>query len=311
MVWACLSAAALGGDTFTFAATDGDWGNHLNWSGPENDFPQEGDIAIIPADKTCHVANNYRHCEILRVYADGVLIIEAPYWLKIGDSSENTTSIIGGEVQLEGDGSNRAGLKVNVGSVALDVGESPGNAMIRTTSGTGELSTCCIPGDQVLTVGAGITVKGNMLIDVSIENNGEFKVDSAGDTMQIDQVGGYDEPEITGTGDFTVSAGTLQFDDCYLAQDNYTDWNLSGGLIQLTEQCDLYGLMNPYTGCDIYMSGGELCVQNIVDSAFKTTGYFEMTGGTLDLDDSFGVSGGFEFSGGTLELAQNKTAALE
>ena len=110
-----------------------------------------------------------------------------------------------------------------------------------------------------------------------------------------------------GDGDFEVSAGTLTFGNCVLKRSNTTMWDVTGGTLHVTSDCDCGELFYDYTACDIDLSGGTLKV----DNAFKTTGNVTISAtGTLDVDNSFTGTGTLAFSGGTISVAAGKAAAF-
>ncbi|GAG31245.1 unnamed protein product, partial [marine sediment metagenome] len=142
-----------------------------------------------------------------------------------------------------------------------------------------------------------------------------FVVDHEDDEMIFDQIGHYPAPKVTGSESFDVRAGTLTFDDCRLPVDNATTWILSDtGTIHVKPDCFCGTQEQPYTGCAIDISGDRDEVLfwvergGVLQLAFKTTGRFDMSGGTLETDGNFVVAGRAQLSGGRIKVAPGKWA---
>jgi hypothetical protein len=307
-------ALVSAGDTYTFTEEDGVWADPDNWySETGEDYPGIGDTAIIPDDTHCHVSTQTAYCQMVRVFAGGTLTLENSYSLHVRSSAAPTTSMIAGEVHIK-DG---AVFNIAPGGVTLDTGESPGNALINASYaddlGPGSLGLCCAE-QATLTVGSGITVKGNVLVYCDLVNNGTFTVDDPNDVMRVNQASNHNRPRVfDGAGSFVVQDGTLEFDDCYLDHECAIPWILSGGTIHVADECRVGDVSHVNTSIPITMTGGELWVEQIawpMALGFRTAGAFDMSGGTLDVDGHFKVTGGAELSGGRIEVAPDKWAEL-
>jgi len=316
-IFGFAAGSTMADDEYSFDVADGNWNVPGNWY-PTNGPPGAGDTAIIQGDRHCHVTTYSVECKILQVVSGGILSLEAPCMLRLGDPYvETISSIGGGQLRFLNDTVDAYPLlTIDQGGVELRAANGGGTLTASEADdcgpGQGRIGTCCAS-TQVLTVSADVTVKGDLLIFVHVENNGGFVVDHANDEMIFNQYV-YPRPKISGTGSFDVSAGTLTFDDCQLEADNTTTWNLSdAGTIHVKRDCRCGASIPFYTSCAIDITGGELWVErgDPIRPVFKTVGEFKMSGGTLDVDGNFKVTGGAELSGATIEVAPHKSATFE
>lgn len=144
--------------------------------------------------------------------------------------------------------------------------------------GPGHLTWLDIPCESALQIDSGVTLKGSITIDISINNDGTLLVDHASDTMLMHQM-----DCIEGEGKFKVTAGEMTF----------------GRLSPVSLDAD----------ADFEVSGGTIWFRN---GSFTTTGQVIVSGtGTLDLDRSFTCTGGLSFTGGTISVADEKVARFD
>jgi hypothetical protein len=151
----------------------------------------------------------------------------------------------------------------------------------------------------------GVTVKGNTSIYIHTDSDGAFVVDEANDVMMFDRWLDEPKPHLKGAAEFNVSAGQLFFDGCNLDYDLTGEWNVSGGMLEMSSDCRFGDGFHQYIQCDMNLSGGELFIDDLpigYPPCFMTRGKFVMSGGTLDVDENFEVTGGAELSGGRIEV---------
>jgi hypothetical protein len=103
----CFAAMPAMATDFEFTGDDDGWGDgeswndSLNWT-PGGGPPRAGDHAMIPDGKHCYVQQNWQWAKTIEIEDGATLTIRNGYWLRIGSTEEDTTSIINGELNFEG-----------------------------------------------------------------------------------------------------------------------------------------------------------------------------------------------------------------
>jgi len=290
------AAPAIAGDTFTFTATDGVWGNDENWDGPEGRYPEYGDTAIIPGGKTCRVEKDDQHAKIIQV--SGTLGIVGKK-LALGQNFTPTTSTVNGTgtVYFKEVGGVRGTLAVRHWVTIDGSGKLTGSKGIDSTYA----GRILLYGEQVgdeppygyIVYGLGIILDDTVVLTgtvqlwcrIEIKANAAVVVDYPDDVFNVADVVIWNGGNVIldGDGEFQVSAGALVFKMVWF--DPTTPlWRLTGGEIELFD--------NPMSNIRFL----NIPVRIV------------MTGGTFDVNDPLSTTGGLEFSGGQIEVAPNKTA---
>jgi hypothetical protein len=281
-MFAFASIPAALGDTFTFNKTNDVWDDPNNWD-PAGGPPGTGDTAIIPSDKTCRVEDANQAAEIIQV--SGTLGIVGRT-LTLGKVSNDTTSTVNGAVYFEESGGRDATLAV-IRFVTID---GSGTLTAKADdSREGVVDNASVTAGLIL--GPEMTLTGTFLIDTSLEleRDGEdyavVVVNDADDTVTLGKLLAIDEVDISGQGQFQISAGSLIIKSVTF-DDPTPKWVLSG-----TGEIELVDVGNP---------GWSPFTQLHVP--------IQMSGGTLTVDDDLGTTASCMFSGGTITVKNGNVA---
>jgi hypothetical protein len=257
-------ATVLKADVFTFTGNvNSGWRVNGNWDEPN--WPEDGDTAIIPANKTvcvgCDDSENHSECTDIQVALTGVVEIEGAednYSLTL---HENST--VDGEIIFTGSGMDTSPKLIIAESLTIT---SSGTSVARIRGGIdhdglsyGEILD--VDG-ATLTIDSTVTVQGAITVRAPIVNEGVFLVNHAADTMTLSD----DAKDGASTGKWKVTAGDL------IVWSNVTvtgsaKWILKGdpGVSSITIQ----------TGADVDSLSGDLDQTGgwfYIGSDFCTTG---------------------------------------
>ncbi|MCC7293989.1 MAG: hypothetical protein IT449_18160 [Phycisphaerales bacterium] len=288
----CMCGApAIAQDTCTFTATSGVWDSGGNWSCGH--APGGGDDAVIPSGKTCRIENMSNFAFAKTIDVDGTLEIRGETLILGATTEIDTTSNVDGNVYFEKVGSDNAVIVCRGAWVTIN-GTGALNASKAVNSNYEGRLECCSTGcghnGDGFIFGSSLTVKGSMGIRACVEVNGTAKVDYSGDTMQVGDGAGIacadntcDGPEITGTGKFKVTSGTLRFGAVGYENADAPKWEISGGEIE------------------VFADGNFGSIE--ANNHIKITA----DGGTIDFGDNFLSNGGVEITNATMIKAAGKT----
>ena len=174
--------STMADDDHYFNVADGNWDVPGNWQPPGP--PGPGDTAIIQGDpnqpeRHCHVTGYSHECKILKVVSGGILTLEAPCLLQLGDRYVETISYLGGgKVRFVNETDDAYPmLAIDAGGVELRAANGGGTLTASESEedecgpGPGQILTCCLS-TQVLTMSSDVTVKGDLEIYVHVDNEG-------------------------------------------------------------------------------------------------------------------------------------------
>lgn len=264
-----LGASVAGGtvlkaDVYTFTGDiNSGWRVNGNWDEP--DWPEDGDTAIIPANKTvcvgCDDSQFDSACTDIQVASTAVVEIEG-----VDDDFSLTlkaNSTIDGQIIFTGSG--MAAPKLSIAGNLTISSSGDGAARIRGGIEHDGLSFGMITsvGDSVLTIASGFTIQGAVSVDAKAVNQGLFLVNHASDTMSLD---GGNEKSGTSTGKWKVTAGELHVrPDVTVAGGAKWVLKVDPETSAIVIHCDV--TINDLTG-DVDQTGGTFRFQ----SDFCTTG---------------------------------------
>ncbi len=256
----------------TFQPDDGIWGDRFNWL-PDDDYPKEGDTAIIPIYKRCRVEDDDQAARIIQVYGTLGLVghdlelnstltstIDHILYFKEADGHVPELHFIAGH-WLEGSGTITA---------KRDDGYGPGVIAGRVA---GPYTS--------LVIESGLTVTGSILVrNLWLIHRGDFIVNHADDEMQLElDIPFRPASKLSGDGAIQVSAGKLHVGALAIYASATVSFRLSGGEMKFV---------------------GEPSIDAQVP--------FTVTGGVLDIQKDLRTSGASVFRNATIKVKQGKAA---
>ena len=282
-----LTVIALPGSanaaTKTFQATDGLWHDGPNWVGG---IPaQDGDIAVIPDGKTCHVDEGEDEvCDAFQVAGElhlqqgSTLIIDSNSTITDGTVtvSYDATLLIDGNATITGDGGD---IVLMNGTGAIDHHRDGGTLTIEGSCGGDPPDRDC-----------SLTVHGYGKIKVGLVNNAFVVADACG---------------------LLPAAGTLTLDD-----------HAKSGSGFWMAECDASLVVNvEVTGSgtwEIPAGAGNVGIIRILEECTDLTGDVNLLAGTLDVDESFSTTGDLTWRSATepptdvttIDVAGGKSASF-
>lgn len=176
IVFATASAVA-DPNTFTEALST-DWHTNGNWS--YGTVPQDDEDVLIPDGKTCIISTANAEAYTVEV-EDGATLENRGKWLEIDrtltvDGTVYLTKPVGGSTPI---------IKFTTAFTGASITGSGTVDAAKPDHGPGHLTWLDIPCESALQIDCGVTLKGSITIDISINNDGTLLVDHARDTMWL------------------------------------------------------------------------------------------------------------------------------
>ncbi len=235
--------------TYTFEGTNSVyWHENGNWDEPG--WPVAGDTAIIPSGKTCRTGDGSTGVDdaAATVQVAGTLIIEGDNVLTISDTLDIDS---GATVLFDYDGTvpelhYADGFVIDGEGTVFADAENGESGIIKQFSA----SAASIEVETDVTLKGSITIFSDHLI-----NNGLLLVDDGEDTMHLGSSGQAEFTDVSGTGTFKVSAGTMAHHKLRLIPQFEGTLEVTGGTMDFTTD-----KVQTVSSAFVHVSGGVLAL---------------------------------------------------